>query len=65
MKIDANPWSFTFADQAVSTPIASITNLGRSALVTTSAAHGLLQGAIISIQGLTTVPRYMGGYRIL
>ena len=65
MQIQANPWSFTPADQAVTTPIASITNQVRSALVTTTAAHGLAQGSIISVQGLTTVRRYRGGYTVL
>lgn len=65
MQIAANPWSFGPGDQAVSTPITSITNLNRSALVTTTAAHNLQPGSIISLQGLVTVPRYKGGYTVL
>lgn len=60
-QIAANPWSFTTADQATSAAITSITNQGRSALVTTTAAHGLLANAQISIQG-TTVTGWRGGY---
>lgn len=65
MQIQANPWNFGPGDQAVSTPISSITNQGRSALVTTSAAHNLQPGSIISLQQLVTVPQYKGGYEVL
>ena len=64
MQIQANPWSFTPADQAVSTPISSIVNQNRSILVTTSGAHNLTVNSIISLQGLTTVRRYKGGYTV-
>src|ERR1700689_5428157 len=60
-----NPWTFTNADQAST---AAITSIGRngtgSATVTTSAAHGLLQNAPISIQGTTDVTQWRGGYKI-
>jgi len=65
-QIQANPYSFTNADQATSVAIASIVRNGEtSALVTTTGAHGLLANAKISLQALTTVPQWRGGYRIL
>lgn len=65
-QIQANPWSFTNADQATSVAITSITRNGEeSALVTTTGAHGLLANAQISLQAITTVPQWRGGYRIL
>ena len=63
-QIQCNPWSFTPSDQAVSRNISSIVNQTRSILVTTSAAHGFVEGDAVSLQGLTTVPRYRGGFRI-
>lgn len=65
MQIQANPWNFGPGDQAIATPIASIANQNRSALVTTSAAHNLQVNSIISLQGLVTVPQYKGGYTVL
>src|ERR1700676_1340242 len=60
--IQTNPWTFTNADQALSTAITSIVNLGASALVT-AAAHGLLANAPISIQGASP-SGWNGGYKI-
>jgi hypothetical protein len=59
-QIQTNPWSFTEADQAVSTAIVSITALGASALVTAT-AHGLANNAKISIQGANPAG-WNGGY---
>jgi len=65
-QIQANPWLFTNADQATTAAIASIVRNGEaSALVTTTGAHGLLANAQISLQALTTVPQWRGGYRII
>jgi len=61
-----NPWTFTNADQASTVAITSIVRNGTgSALVTTSAPHGFVDGAFspISIQG-TTVTGWRGGYKI-
>jgi hypothetical protein len=60
--IVTNPWTFTAADQALSTAITSIVNLGASALVTAT-AHGLLANAPISIQGAAS-SGWNGGYKI-
>ena len=60
--LQTNPWTFTNADQALTTAITSIVNLGASALVT-SAAHGLLANAPISIQGVTPFG-WNGGYKV-
>jgi hypothetical protein len=57
-----NPWTFTNADQALSTAITSIVNNGASALVTAT-AHGLTTNQPISIQG-TTVAGWRGGYKV-
>lgn len=60
-----NPWSFLPADQAVTTAITSIVRNGdASALVTTTAVHGLAPENFISIQG-TTVAGWQKGYRVL
>jgi hypothetical protein len=63
--IQTNPWTFTNADQASTVGITSITAQGASALVTTSAAHGYVDGQFssISIQG-TTITGWRGGYKI-
>jgi hypothetical protein len=61
--VQTNPWSFVPADQAVSKAISSIVSQGASALVTTSAAHGLADRQNISIQAATDVPAYNGGYK--
>jgi hypothetical protein len=58
--IVTNPWTFTNADQAVSTAITSITAQGASALVTAT-AHGLATNAKISIQGANPAG-WNGGY---
>jgi len=60
--IQTNPWTFTNADQAVSTAITSIVNNGASALVTAT-AHGLTTNQAISIQG-TNVFGWRGGYKV-
>lgn len=60
--IQTNPYTFTNADQAATTAITSIVNLGASALVTAT-AHGLAQNAKISIQGVTPFG-WNGGYRV-
>jgi hypothetical protein len=60
--IQTNPWTFTNADQAVSTAITSIVNNGASALVTAT-AHGLAANAKISLQGVTPAG-WNGGYRV-
>jgi len=62
-QIATNPWSFVNADQAVSKAISSIVSVGVTALVTTSAAHGLADRAAVSLQGCTDVPAYNGGYK--
>ena len=61
-QIAANPWLFQTADQAAQVLISGITNYNRSALVTTSGAHGLSAFQKISLQNITGVPAYKGGY---
>jgi hypothetical protein len=63
MQIATNPWSFVPADQAASVAISSIVSKGAYALVTTSSAHGLADRQNISIQAVTGVPAYNGGYK--
>lgn len=63
--LSGNPWNFLPADAALSAAITSITRNGfASALITTTAAHGMVQDQFISVQG-TTVAGWRGGYRIL
>ena len=63
--ISGNPWNFVAADQALSAAITSIVrNNQGSALITTTAAHGMVQDQYISVQG-TTIIGWRGGYRIL
>lgn len=63
-QIAANPWLFQTTDQASQFNISSLVNAAksRSALVTTSAPHGLSAGSQISLQNITGVPAYKGGY---
>jgi hypothetical protein len=63
--ISGNPWNFVTADVALTAAITSITRNGSgSALITTTAAHGMVQDQYISVQG-TTVAGWRGGYRVL
>ena len=63
--ISGNPWNFTSTDAATSAAITSIVrNNQGSALITTTAPHGMAVDQYISIQG-TTVTGWRGGYRIL
>lgn len=63
--ISGNPWNFTSTDAAISAAITSIVrNNQGSALITTTAPHGMAVDQYISIQG-TTVTGWRGGYRIL
>lgn len=64
-QISTNPWSFTSTDQATSIGITSIASVGYSSLVTTSGAHGFVQGNNISLQGCTNTPAYNNGYKVL
>jgi|FreactcultuFSWF8_1027224.scaffolds.fasta_scaffold02648_3 hypothetical protein len=64
MQIQANPWSFTSTDQATSVAISSIVASGFSAVVTTGSAHGFVDWQAVSLQGVTDVPAYNGGYKI-
>jgi len=65
MDLRGNPWTFTTADVATSTAITSIVrNNQGSALVTTTAVHGLANDNYISIQG-TTILGWQKGYRVL
>jgi hypothetical protein len=63
-QIATNPWSFTNSDVVAPVAITSIVSNGFSALVTTGAAHGLTDWQWASLQGVTDVPAYNGGYRI-
>lgn len=63
--LSGNPWNFVTADVAVSAAISSIVRNGiGSALITTGAAHGIVQDQFISVQG-TTIKGWRGGYRVL
>lgn len=61
-QISANPWFFTNADQATSAAITSIANNVGSILITTTAAHGIVQDQKFSIQGTSN---YNGLYRAI
>jgi hypothetical protein len=63
-QIAANPWSFGSSDQAISVAISTIVSSGFSAVVTTSAAHNFSDWQKISLQGVSDVPAYNGGYKI-
>jgi len=58
----ANPWFFTNSDQAATAAITSVANQGASALVTTTAPHGLTQYQLVSLQGTGT--GWNGPYKI-
>lgn len=63
--LSGNPWNFVTADVALTAAITSITRSGiGSALITTTAAHGMVQDQYISVQG-TTITGWRGGYRIV
>jgi hypothetical protein len=59
-----NPWLFTNADQATSTAITSIVRNGIASALVTAVAHGLAANAPISIQGVTPVTGWNGGYKV-
>lgn len=64
-QIAANPWFFTgTADQATTAAINSIANNVGSILITTGAAHNIVQDQKFSIQG-TTGGTYNGMYRAI
>ena len=64
-QIAANPWTFTNADQATTAAITSIANNGDSILITTTAAHGIVQDQKFSIQGTSGTSNYNGLYRAI
>lgn len=62
-QIAANPWFFTgTADQATTAAITSIANNVASILITTTAAHGIVQDQKFSLQGTAN---YNGFYRAI
>lgn len=63
--LSGNPWNFVAADQAITAAITSIARNGvGSALITTTAPHGIVQDQFISVQQ-TTILGWRGGYRAL
>lgn len=64
-QIAANPWFFTNADQATSAAITSIANNVGSILITTTAAHGIVQDQKFSLQGTSGTSNYNGVYRAI